>query len=174
VTNAIESGVIRVGIVGASVDRGWAAFAHIPALRSLSGFALAAVCTTKQESADRVARHFGIPLAFSDPSALARSEVDLVVVTVKAPGHFAVATAALEAGKSVYCEWPLGKSAAETRAIRELAQAKGLKVFCGLQARNSPTFRYLRELIAKNHIGKVLSANVLTTAGAGGATVGVN
>lgn len=163
---------IRVGIVGASMDRGWAALAHIPALRSLPEFEIVAVCTTKQESAEAVARHFGIPLAFADPAALARHpDVDLVVVTVKASGHFAIAKAAIEAGKSIYCEWPIGKNAEETQAIRDLARVKGVRVFCGFQARNAPAFRYIRDLIAEGHIGRVLSADLLSTAGVWGATI---
>jgi predicted dehydrogenase len=52
--------------------RGFASIAHIPALHALSDFEIAAVCTTGQESADTAARHFGIPLAFSNPEDLAR------------------------------------------------------------------------------------------------------
>jgi predicted dehydrogenase len=50
---------------------------------------ITAVCTTRQESADATAKHFGIPLAFSDPEKLARHpEVDLVTVCVKVPDHY--------------------------------------------------------------------------------------
>ena len=75
---------IRVGIVGLSPNRGFAAIAHIPALRALPDYEITAVCTTRQESAEATARHFGIPLAFADPGKLARHpDVDLVTVTVK-------------------------------------------------------------------------------------------
>ena len=53
---------IRVGIIGASPHRGFASIAHIPALQALPGLEITAVCTTRQESADATARHFGIPL----------------------------------------------------------------------------------------------------------------
>ena len=47
---------IRVGIIGANPDRGWAAQAHIPALTSLSDdFEITALSTTRRESADAVA-----------------------------------------------------------------------------------------------------------------------
>jgi hypothetical protein len=61
------SSKIRVGVVGLSPKRGFASIAHIPALRALSDFDIAAVCTTRQESAEAAAQHFGIPLAFSIP-----------------------------------------------------------------------------------------------------------
>ena len=51
-----EAKRIRVGIIGANPDRGWAAQAHIPALRSLSDdFEITALSTTRRESADAVA-----------------------------------------------------------------------------------------------------------------------
>src|SRR3954451_18315911 len=80
-------GKIRVGIVGASASRGFASIAHIPALQALSQFEIAAVCTTRQETAEAAARHYGIPLAFSDPGQLANADVDLVTVSVKVPDH---------------------------------------------------------------------------------------
>ena len=105
---------IRVGIVGANAQRGFASIAHIPALRALPQFEIVAVCTARQESAEAAARHYGVPLAFSDPEKLARHpDVDLVTVSVKVPDHYRPVMAAIEAGKHVYCEWPLGRDTAE-------------------------------------------------------------
>ena len=44
---------IRLGIVGASVERGWARETHIPALRALPEYELTALCTSRPESAKR-------------------------------------------------------------------------------------------------------------------------
>src|ERR1700687_581581 len=101
---------IRVGISGANPDRGWAAQAHIPALKSLpDDFEITALSTSRRESADAASKRFGVPLAFDNHHHLVNSaDVDVVVITVKVPHHFALATAALTAGKAVYCEWPLG------------------------------------------------------------------
>ena len=52
---------IRVGIVGANPERGFASIAHVPALQALPEFAISAVCTTRQDSADAAARHHNIP-----------------------------------------------------------------------------------------------------------------
>ena len=91
-----DSSKIRVGIVGLSPQRGFASIAHIPALHALSDFEIAAVCTTRQESAVVAARHFGIPLAFSNAEDLARHpDVDLVTVTVKVPDHYRSVMAAM-------------------------------------------------------------------------------
>src|ERR1700741_2865601 len=101
---------IQVGIVGVSPSRGFASMAHIPALQMLSEFEISALCTTRQDLAEVAAKHFGIPLAFSDPVKLAQHpDVDLVTVSVKVPDHYVPVMSAIEAGKHVYCEWPLGR-----------------------------------------------------------------
>ncbi|WP_156028207.1 hypothetical protein [Candidatus Solirubrobacter pratensis] len=46
---------IRVGIIGANPDRGWAAQAHIPALTSLSDdFEITALSTSRREARERI------------------------------------------------------------------------------------------------------------------------
>ena len=100
---------LRVGVVGATLARGWATAAHLPALTALPEFTVTAVPTTKAETARATAEAFGVPLAFEDDARLIASpEVDVVAVTVKVTGHDALVRAALAAGKHVFCEWPLG------------------------------------------------------------------
>ena len=87
---------IRVGIVGANPSRGFASIAHIPALQALPDFEISAVCTTRQDSADAAAKHYGVPLAFSNAEKLAQHpDVDLVAVSVKVPDHYPPVMAAI-------------------------------------------------------------------------------
>ena len=113
---------IRVGTIGANPDRGWAAQAHIPALRSLADdFEITALSTTRRESAAAAAKLFGVRAAFDNHQELVSSpDVDVVAVTVKVPHHLELATAALEAGKAVYCEWPLGNGLTEAETLAAL------------------------------------------------------
>ncbi len=163
---------IRVGIVGLSPNRGFASIAHLPALKALPEYEIAAVCTTRQESADATARHFGIPLAFADPEKLARHpDIDLVTVTVKVPDHYQPVMAALDAGKHVYCEWPLGRDTAEASRMRDAAEAKGVRHAVGLQGQRSPTINYVKDLVAEGYVGKVLTATMIGCAPNWGATL---
>src|SRR5256886_6678980 len=115
---------IRVGIIGANPDRGWAAQAHIPALRSLADdFEITALSTSRRESAHAASKLFGVPTAFDNHQDLVSNPaVDVVAVTVKVPYHLELATAALEAGKAVYCEWPLGNGLNEAETLAALAK----------------------------------------------------
>lgn len=166
------SSKIRVGIVGASASRGFASIAHVPALRALAQFELAAVCTTNQETAEAAARHYGAKLAFSDPDELARHpDVDLVTVSVKVPDHCRPVMAAIEAGKHVYCEWPLGRDTEEAVRMRDAAEARGIRHAVGLQGQVSPAINYARDLIADGYVGRVLSATMIGCAPNWGATI---
>jgi predicted dehydrogenase len=164
---------IRVGIIGANPDRGWAAQSHIPALRSLSDdFEITALSTSRRESADAARELFGVPAAFDNHQDLVNSPaVDVVAVTVKVPYHLELATAALEAGKAVYCEWPLGNGLKEAETLAALAKKQGVLAVAGLQARSAPAVAYVRDLIEKGYVGEVLSTTLIGSGMGWGPTV---
>jgi predicted dehydrogenase len=166
------SNKIRVGIVGVSPNRGFASIAHIPALQALPDFEISAVCTTRQDSAEAATRHFGVPLAFSDAEKLAQHpDIDLVTVSVKVPDHYLPVTAATQAGKHVYCEWPLGRDTDEATRMLAAAERKGIRHAVGLQGQMSPAINYTKDLIAEGYVGRVLSATMIGCAPNWGRTI---
>src|SRR5919202_2907217 len=121
----------RVGIVGATVTvggSGWGAHAHVPALHALpDDYELWAVCTAHEQTARASAEAFGAELAFHNfDDMLADPDVDLAVVVVRVPGHHDLVMKALQAGKAVFCEWPLGRNLAETERMAGLAAERRL------------------------------------------------
>lgn len=164
---------IRVGIIGANPDRGWAAEAHIPALKSLSDdFEITALSTSRRESADAASKLFGVPVAFDNHQDLVnRADVDVVAITVKVPYHLELATAALDAGKAVYCEWPLGNGLKQAETLATLAKKKGVLAVVGLQARSAPSVTYVRDLITQGYVGEVLSTSLIGSGMGWGPTV---
>ncbi len=159
---------IRVGIVGATVTQGgsgWGQNAHVPALKALPNFELKAVCTSHEDSAKASAAAFGAERAFHRFSDMAaHPEVDLVVVCVRVPGHRELVVAGLQAGKPVFCEWPLGANLAEAEEMAGLARQRSLKTMVGLQGRSDPTILYARDLVQQGYIGEVLTAHLSTVA----------
>src|SRR5207253_384487 len=164
---------IRVGIIGANPDRGWAAQAHSPALQSLpDDFEITALSTSRRESADAAGKRFGVPRAFDNHDDLVNSaDVDVVAVTVKVPHHFELATAALTAGKAVYCEWPLGNGLQEAEQLAALAKQQGVLAVAGLQARAAPSVLYVRDLVRQEYVGQVLSTTLIGSGMGWGPTV---
>src|SRR5713101_7670368 len=115
---AIPKSTLGVGIIGVSPVRGWATTAHIPALQALPNYEIRALSAHDAESARAAGQMFGVSAVFSDHEQLvSQSDIDVVVVTVRVPHHRELVSAALAAGKAVYCEWPLGRDLEDSRAM---------------------------------------------------------
>jgi predicted dehydrogenase len=157
-----------VGIVGVEPGRSWAARGHIPALRALSDtFDIIGLANTTKASAEAAAAATGLSRAFADVAELVGApEVDIVTVAVKVPPHLKIVKAAIDAGKHVYCEWPLGNGLAEAEEMAAFARAKGVLGVVGTQARVAPEIEYLRHLIADGFVGDVLSTTLVARGGA--------
>src|SRR3979490_2467145 len=135
-TSALST--LGVGIVGVSPVRGWAATAHIPALRALPNYEIRALSAHSAESARAAGEAFGVSAVFSDHEQLVtQPDIDMVAVTVKVPHHRELVSAALAAGKAVYCEWPLGRALHDRPAVASLAAKPGVPPVAGLQARQA-------------------------------------
>src|SRR4030088_3418591 len=119
---------LGVGIVGVSPVRGWAATAHIPALRALPNYEIRALSAHSAESARAAGEGVGINAVFTAHEQLAtQTDIDVVAVTVKVPHHRDVVFAAIAAGKAVYCEWPLGRDVDDARAMAAVAAKQGVR-----------------------------------------------
>lgn len=173
--------ILRVGLVGASVGKGWNARtgapfvrdangnairswgprAHVPAIKSMpADFELTAICTSREETAAASAEAFGARLAFSDYHRLLDSpEVDIVAITVSVRKHKEIALAAIGAGKHVYCEWPLGVDEQEAREMAAAARDKPVQTIVGLQGRSAPWCERVRELRDDGYFGRIHHIN---------------
>jgi predicted dehydrogenase len=155
---------LGVGIIGVSPVWGWAAVAHIPALQALPNYEIRAISGRSDESVRAAGDAFGIKTVFSDHEELvAQRDIDLVTVTVKAPQHRELVSAALAAGKAVYCEWPLGRDLDDAKEMAALADQTGIRTAVGLQARQAPAIEFVRDLLNNGYVGEVLSTTLVGT-----------
>ncbi len=163
---------IGVGIIGASADRGWAKISHVPAVQALDGFELAAVASGSKAKGEAAAKAFDAKAGYGTGQDLIRDPgVDLVSICVKVPDHRELVLSALEAGKHIYCEWPLGRNLAESTELAVAAQDAGVHVAIGLQTRMNNAARHAKDLLASGAIGQPLSASILSTTAAFGRNV---
>ncbi|WP_139416636.1 Gfo/Idh/MocA family protein [Agromyces laixinhei] len=124
----------------------------------LSGFAVQAVGSRSQGSADAFAAEFGIPTAHGSYEALvADPDVDVIYIATPHPMHAAGARLALEAGKHVLVEKAFTVNAGEARALAELAAAKGLLLLEAMWTRYLPHMARIREIIAAGTLGELRS-----------------
>jgi predicted dehydrogenase len=162
---------LGVGIVGLTPGRSWAARAHVPALEALPEYDLVGVASSSAESAAAAARALDIPRWYPTVQELVEDpDVDIVAVTVKVPHHREIVDAALAAHTMVYCEWPLGNGLADAEAMADTARRHGIRTAVGLQARSSPTIRYVRDLVRDGFVGEVLSTTMVGSSGSMGAS----
>ncbi|WP_141501129.1 Gfo/Idh/MocA family protein [Paenibacillus luteus] len=152
---------IRTGIIGGSINNGWARGTHIPAIEQLNEFELTAVGTSNMDSAKKSAQAFGAAHGFDQMADLAQhADVDMVVVSINVKDHYHAVKAIAPAGKPIYCEWPLGSNTAEAIEMQEWAASNQLPNAIGLQARQAPAIQFVKDLLAEGYVGKVLSANL--------------
>ena len=153
---------LGVGIIGVNPAWGWAAAAHIPALRALPNYEVRALSATSPKAARAAGEAFGVAAVFADHEELvAQPDVDVVAVTVKVPHHRELVSAALYTGKAVYCEWPLGRDLEEAREMAALAVDHGARTVVGLQGRQAPAIEFVQELLRDGYVGEVLSTTMI-------------
>ncbi|HEY6739908.1 MAG TPA: Gfo/Idh/MocA family oxidoreductase [Actinopolymorphaceae bacterium] len=139
----------RVGVVGTGW---WATTAHLPSLRAYDRCELLAVCDTRRDRAQEVARHFDIPHVFDDARELIEA-VDAVVVATPHSTHYAIALAALRAGRHTLVEKPLALTAGEAFALVRAAEGSGVGLTVGYTAQHTSPARFAREVVQSGRIG---------------------
>jgi predicted dehydrogenase len=148
---------IRIGFVG----YGWIARAHAHALHTLNHIAplrrpveLVSMAGRTQERVAAAAAELGFRRWTTSLDEVADADdVDVVAVTVANEAHAPAAIAALERGKAVLCEKPLGLDAEEARAMLAAAEAAGVTHAVGFNYRYVPAVALARELVASGRIG---------------------
>jgi predicted dehydrogenase len=162
----------KLAIVGLSAsDHSWAGKSHITGIRKLknSPYNITALLNTSVASSQKsIEKHkLGEDCkGYNSINDLVQSDVDAVVVAIKVPHHYEMIKPALEAGKDVLSEWPLGNDAKEAQELATLARAKNVKAGVVLQSRKAPTIVKAKELVESGAIGDILSANMVGVASA--------
>ena len=94
-----------------------------------------------------------------------RPDIDFVVCATRVDRHLATIGASLKAGKDLYVEWPLGKSLAEAKELLHLKNEGVKRATVGLQGRQAPIIKKLKEPVEGGRIGKVLSSTCVAQGG---------
>lgn len=113
---------LRVGIVGAG---GIVRQRHLPGLCALPNVQVVAVCNSRPETAERIAKEFEIPEVMSDwAEMLDRRDLDIIWIGTPPHLHAPITISALEAGKHVFCQARMAMNLREGREMLLAAQAR--------------------------------------------------
>ena len=150
-----EHRLLRVGVLGAGLI---AQAAHLEASKKARNVELYAICDAAQDLLGKVAAVFEPKKAFSDYDAmLADENVEAVIVAIADQFHVPMAIRAVEAGKHVLVEKPLGVNVAECERLRDVVRARsGVHVQVGTMRRFDPGIAFAHDFI-RNEIGQILA-----------------
>jgi predicted dehydrogenase/threonine dehydrogenase-like Zn-dependent dehydrogenase len=138
-----KPGDVGVAFIGAG---NYAKAVLLPALGRIENSRLQAVVTSTGPSAQSTGERFGFASCGTNPAeAIADAAVDLVFVTTQHDSHARYAALALEGGKSVWLEKPVGLNDAEVEQVSAAAQASSGLLMVGFNRRFSSHARAIRE-----------------------------
>jgi predicted dehydrogenase len=145
---------LRVGVLGAGQI---AQAAHFEACVKARNAELHAICDVADDLRERMAITHGAKKTYADYDAmLADPDIDAVIIATADAFHIAATARALEAGKHVLCEKPLGVTVEEAESLRgplarskKLLQVGHMKRFdAGLQSAKEFIVSEMGELVA--------------------------
>jgi len=144
---------VRIGIIGAG---GIVKQRHLPGLRTVPGAKVRVVCNRSRESGEAIAREWEIPEVTTDWRALvARDDLDAVLIGTWPYTHAEMTIAALEAGKHVFCQARMARTASEAHAMLRAAEAHPhlVTMLCPPPA-GMLGDRLIRRLLAEGYLGE--------------------
>ena len=103
-------------------------------------------------------RAFGLPPLETLDAALARDDVDAIILTTPNPVHEEQVTACAAAGKHVFCEKPLGLTAASARRSVAAVEKAGVQLGIGHERRFEPAMVALKSAIDAGELGTIMHA----------------
>lgn len=154
-----SSETLGIGLIGT----GYMGKAHAFAYDAVTSFfpelprpRLELLCDIDAEVARRTAAAHGFARSSDDwRQVVSDSAVALVSITTPNALHREIAVAALEAGKHVWCEKPMGLTLADAEAMTATARATGRATLLGYNYLRNPALRHAKALIEAGAIGRV-------------------
>ena len=140
---------MRIALAGA----GAFGIKHLDALTAIDGVTVTSVVSRRLEQAREVADRYGAPHASTDlADALARDDVDAVILCTPTQMHAEQSIAALRAGKHVPVEIPLADSWVDALEVARVAEETGLVAMVGHTRRFNPSHQWVHRRIVDGEL----------------------
>ncbi len=155
---------LRVGVIGCGSISG----VHFHALKEADCAVLAAVCDIDPAKMEKASLEQGVPGFVDYHDLIARPDIDAVHICVPHYLHAPISIAALQAGKHVLCEKPMGVSLLEAQAMAQAAKDAGKRLTVCFQNRYNGASQRMREIIDSGELGKVIGGSAFVCWDRGG------
>jgi predicted dehydrogenase len=114
------------------------------------------LCGRDRQAVEQAAGQLGWQQTAIDwKEVVRRPDIDLVDIVTPGDSHAAIAIAAAQAGKHVFCEKPLANTVAEAERMLEAVQKAGVRNMVAFNYRRVPAIAYARQLIDEGRIGRI-------------------
>jgi len=144
---------LRVAVVGCGAH---AQVAHIPALKGHRHAELVALCDSDVRKVNHLSALYNVPRRYTDFDDLkADEQIDAVVISTPNYLHAPMTVAALEYGKHVLCEMPMGLNSEEALLMMRTAEREKKTLMPGLNTRLRPDVQTIRKFIEGGELGRL-------------------
>jgi myo-inositol 2-dehydrogenase/D-chiro-inositol 1-dehydrogenase/scyllo-inositol 2-dehydrogenase (NAD+) len=118
---------------------------------------LVALCDRDADGLGRLGEELGVSSLLADyRDAVARPDVDAVVIVTPTFLHCEIAVAAAEHGKHVFLEKPMAVTVDECQRILAAVRRAGVKLQIGFMRRFDDGFRHAKEIVDSGELGRVM------------------
>jgi len=138
------SDTLKVALAGA----GAFGIKHLDGIKNIDGVEVTSLVGRELEKTREVAARYAIPHVTTElEEALAKPEIDAVILCTPTQMHAAQAMACLRAGKHVEVEIPLADSLADAEAVVRLQKETGRVAMCGHTRRFNPSHQWIHNRV---------------------------
>lgn len=149
--------IIKIGFIGA----GDISLLHAEAIELCSNATLIGLWNITNDLAQEKSELFGCKIYASAEALVNDAELDAVFILTALEAHHKYVMLALEAGKHVFVEKPVGVTIAEIEAMKQAAAKRNLICMPGHNYIYESGVRRAKELIEKEKLGKLVSIYIL-------------
>ena len=147
----------NVAIVGS----GFGSLVHYPGYKIHPQFNPVVLIARNEKKTKAISDKIGIESWSTDYTEVMQDErIDVVSVATPPKDHFEIVKSALNNGKHVICEKPLGMTAEETKKLKNLTDETGLTAMMNFEHRFIPVRAFLIELINSGYLGEIYEFNI--------------
>lgn len=147
---------LRVGIISAN----WGAIAHLPAWRAVPDVEVAAICTSRRETAEPAAEKLGIARAFWDAEKLAADpDIDIVDCGTRPTLRHAMVLSSLRHRKHVYAGIPLSADLDHARTLHSAWNDACTTAIVDAFSEWVPAHQLLKERIDSGELGQLFGGS---------------
>lgn len=141
---------MKVGLIGAGLQ----GKRRARAIKQFDDMELVMIAAAHLERAKLLADEMGCQATANWEDAVARQDIEAIIVCTPPHLHAPICIAAMKQGKHVLCEKPLARNPTEAEQIVEVSRQTGMKLKCGFNLRHHPGIQQARRWFEQSIIGK--------------------